>query len=95
MIKTRRMLVTGANGLLGKDILDRFREECEVLATDLKDCDVTSSRECRRVMRGFRPHVVIHCAAYTAVDRAEAEEGRAFEVNVAGTNNIARECREQ
>ena len=94
MKKTGRMLVTGANGLLGKEILDRFREEWEILATDIRDCDVTNSREFRKVMRGFQPNLVIHCAAYTAVDRAEAEEGSAFDVNVAGTKNVARECRE-
>lgn len=94
-MKTGRMLVTGFNGLLGKEILDRFREEWEILATDLKDCDVTNSREFRKVLRGFQPQLVIHCAAYTAVDRAEVEEGTAFDVNVAGTKNVARECREQ
>ena len=95
MIKTGRLLVTGANGLLGKEVFERFGGECEVLATDVADCDVTKSPECRRIMRGFRPKVVIHCAAYTAVDRAEAEEELALEVNVVGTKNIARECREQ
>jgi len=95
MMKTGRMLVTGSNGLLGKEILDRFREEWEILPTDLKECDVTNSREFRKVMRGFQPDLVVHCAAYTAVDRAEAEEGSAFDVNVAGTKNVARECREQ
>jgi len=89
------MLITGAHGLLGKEIHHRFEREYEVLATDEKDFDVTSSPECRRVVAGFQPQVVVHCAAYTAVDRAEAEEGRAFEVNVTGTKNIARECREQ
>jgi dTDP-4-dehydrorhamnose reductase len=87
------MLITGANGLLGRELFDLFRKEHEVRATDEKECDVTSPVECRRVLGEFRPHVVLHCAAYTAVDRAEAEEARALAVNRDGTRNVARECR--
>ncbi len=90
----RRILVTGANGLLGKEIFRVFHGEYEVLATDVKECDVTDPASCRRALRDCRPQTVVHCAAYTAVDRAESEENRAFEVNAKGTRNLARECRE-
>jgi dTDP-4-dehydrorhamnose reductase len=88
------MLITGANGLLGRELFDFFHKEHEVRATDERECDVTSPVECRRAVGGFRPHVVLHCAAYTAVDRAESEEARAIAVNCDGTRNVARECRE-
>lgn len=91
----RKILVTGANGLLGKEIQDVFRNGYEVIATDEKDCDVTNPADCRRIMQECRPETVVHCAAYTAVDKAEAEEARAFAVNAGGTGNMARECREQ
>lgn len=90
----KRMFVTGGEGLLGWEILDRFRGEYEVRAAGRRECDVTSGMECRRAILGFRPDVVVHCAAYTAVDRAESEEEAAFAVNAEGTRNVARLCRE-
>jgi dTDP-4-dehydrorhamnose reductase len=89
-----RMLVTGANGLLGREIADLFREEYELRATDVGECDVTIPGDCGRAIGGFRPRVVVHCAAYTAVDKAETDRDRAFAVNRDGTANVARKCRE-
>ncbi len=89
-----RMLVTGANGLLGKEIALYFADLCDVCPTDLAECDVTDTEECRRVIGGFRPGVVVHCAAYTAVDRAEREAETAFALNAGGTRNVALACRE-
>lgn len=88
------MLITGANGLLGREMVDLFDGEYEVRATDESECDVTSRGDCRRAIGDFRPGIVVHCAAYTAVDRAEAEELKAFDVNRGGTRNVARACRE-
>ncbi len=93
MERKRRMLVTGANGLLGREIADLFREEYDLRATDVSECDVTNPDDCGSAIGGFKPEVVVHCAAYTAVDRAESEEERAFAVNRGGTRNVARECR--
>jgi dTDP-4-dehydrorhamnose reductase len=88
-----RMLITGANGLLGREMFDAFHGEYEVRAAGRRECDVTSPTDCGTVIGGFRPDVVVHCAAYTAVDKAEIEEARATEVNRDGTRNVARECR--
>ncbi|MBI5420438.1 MAG: dTDP-4-dehydrorhamnose reductase [Deltaproteobacteria bacterium] len=90
----KRMLVTGAKGLLGREIFHSFCREYEVSAAGVRECDVTSPMECRRAILGFRPDVVVHCAAYTAVDKAESEEETAFSVNAFGTRNVARLCRE-
>jgi dTDP-4-dehydrorhamnose reductase len=89
-----RMLITGANGLLGKEITRYFSKGYKVLPTDLAECDVTSAKECMRVVGGFRPEVVVHCAAYTDVDRAEREKEAAFTLNADGTRNMALACRE-
>lgn len=89
----RRLLITGADGLLGSEIARVFSPTCEILATDRGDCDVTSREECMRVVGSFAPDVVVHCAAYTAVDRAETEEEAAFAINAAGTRNVALACR--
>jgi dTDP-4-dehydrorhamnose reductase len=90
-----RLLITGGLGLLGKEIEAAFRDRAEVRTTDLEEWDVTDPAACRREVDGFRPDVVIHCAAYTAVDRAESEAAFASLLNVEGTRNVARACRER
>jgi len=92
--RTGRMLITGANGLLGREISRFFSRGYEILRTDREECDVTRARECLRVIGEFSPDVVVHCAAYTAVDRAEGEEEAAFALNARGTRNVALACRE-
>ena len=92
--RTGRMLITGGNGLLGKDITRCFSGRYEVLSTDLKECDVTNPKECMRAIGKVSPDVVVHCAAYTAVDRAEREEEAAFTLNAGGTRNVALACRQ-
>ncbi len=89
-----RVLITGGRGLLGEEIGEAFRNRFEVRATDVEECDVTDPSACRREVGDFRPQVVIHCAAYTAVDRAESEPDRAHAINVEGTRNVALACRE-
>jgi len=90
-----RLLVTGGLGLLGKEIDAVFRGDAEVRTTDREEWDVTDPAACRREVDGFRPDVVVHCAAWTAVDRAESEAGAARLLNVEGTRNVARACRER
>jgi len=89
-----RILITGGLGLLGKEIEAVFHGGAEVVATDRKEWDVTDLAACRRSVDGFRPDVVVHCAAYTAVDRAESDAEAARHLNVEGTRNVARACRE-
>ena len=90
-----RLLITGGLGLLGKEIARVFDRSATIRATDREEWDVTDPDACRREVDGFHPDVVIHCAAYTAVDRAESEPSIANLVNVEGTRNVARACRER
>jgi dTDP-4-dehydrorhamnose reductase len=90
-----RLLITGGLGLLGKEIARVFEGSAGVRSTDREGWDVTDPAACRREVDGFRPDVVIHCAAWTAVDRAESEPERARILNVEGTRNVARACRER
>ncbi|MBE0569447.1 MAG: dTDP-4-dehydrorhamnose reductase [Deltaproteobacteria bacterium] len=89
-----RVLLTGGRGLLGKEIVKAFRPRFEVRETDLSELDVTCLSACREAVAGYRAEVVIHCAAYTAVDRAETEAAAAFAINEGGTRNVAVACRE-
>ncbi|GAB4235968.1 MAG: dTDP-4-dehydrorhamnose reductase [Deltaproteobacteria bacterium] len=89
-----RVLVTGGRGLLGKEIAHVFGGGAEVRSTDREEWDVTDPAACRREIDAFLPDVVIHCAAWTAVDRAESEPDAARLLNVEGTRNVAHACRE-
>ncbi len=90
-----KLFVTGGLGLLGKEILAVYRDLAEVRITDRDECDVTDPAACRREVEAFHPDVLIHCAAYTAVDRAESEPALARLLNADGTRNLARICRER
>jgi len=88
-----RLLITGGLGLLGREIARVFEASAGVRSTDREEWDVTDPAACRREVDGFRPDAVIHCAAWTAVDRAESEPEAARLLNVEGTRNVARACR--
>jgi dTDP-4-dehydrorhamnose reductase len=88
-----RWVVTGAGGMLGRDILallHREREQAHGLAR--ADLDVTDPTAVRDVFRRLRPEVVVNCAAWTAVDDAESHENRALAVNRNGPANLAVAC---
>lgn len=89
-----RVLVTGAHGLLGSEIVPAFSGAggYETFPTDLAHCDVTDATAVGRVFREVRPGIAIHCAAYTAVDRAEAEPDAAFRLNEGATRIVAEAC---
>lgn len=88
-----RILVTGASGQLGYDVcLELERRGIEHLGT--VSVDIRDREAVRSTIKAYGPDAVIHCAAYTAVDRAEEEPEKAFAVNVQGTRNIAEVCKE-
>ncbi len=83
-----RLVVTGAHGMLGHRVADEARARGhEVTATDLPDLDLTDGEAVGRELAGAQ---VIHCAAYTDVDGAEADEATAARVNGEAAANVAR-----
>lgn len=101
-----RVLVTGANGLLGRELvslLSRF-SEYDVLATGRSatthsegsygymPLDITVRRDVQRAVRDFEPTVVINCAAMTDVDRCETEREACWKVNVEAVETLAQQC---
>jgi dTDP-4-dehydrorhamnose reductase len=89
-----RVLVLGAAGQLGSDVVDVLSENSSlaVLGIDLPEIDITDPDSVGLVFGGFDPDFVINCAAYTAVDAAEANEELALRVNGLGPRLIAQEC---
>ena len=90
-----RVLVVGAAGQLGRDVVDVLARNSSlaVLGIDLPEIDITDPESVELVFGGFDPDFVINCAAYTAVDDAEANEELALLVNGLGPRLIANECR--
>ncbi len=90
-----RILVTGASGMLGQDVVTEFRQrDVTVAAYKREGLDITDRVGTLRVVEREKPQVVINCAAYTDVDGAEAEPQRALLVNGLGPKNLALACRE-
>ena len=86
-------LVTGAAGQLGSDVVDVLHAYGEEVAGyNRKDLDITDRVMVRATMRMVEPSIVVNCAAYTAVDDAEANEDRALEINAHGPAILAEEC---
>ncbi len=84
-----RVLVTGSNGQLGRDVVLLLENGGHfVLACDRDQMDITNQAQCNEVISSFHPEVVIHCAAYTAVDAAETDIDGAYKVNAVGTRNV-------
>ncbi|MHB8328920.1 MAG: dTDP-4-dehydrorhamnose reductase [Acidimicrobiales bacterium] len=108
-----RVLVTGAAGQLGRDIVDALtgsvpvagitgdlatgnlgrRASHDVIAADHARLDVSDRDGVLAAFEGLRPDVVIHAAAWTAVDACEADPDRAFAVNALGTRHVAEAAR--
>ena len=88
-----KVLVTGANGMLGQDLCP-ILEDCEfdVIETDIDTMDITDKKSVEKVLDDYEPDVVIHCAAYTNVDKAEDEENTARKIKTEGSANIAEIC---
>jgi dTDP-4-dehydrorhamnose reductase len=88
-----RWLVTGAGGMLGRDVVASLRAlDEDVTGLDRRELDVTRRAAVREVLRRLRPAVVVNCAAWTAVDAAESDEASALAVNGAGAGNVAAAC---
>ncbi len=90
-----RILVTGARGMLGTDLVCILEEnEHEVFATDVEELDITQLEGLQKTVRDIDPDVLINCAAYTDVDKAEEEPDKAFLINGVGAQNLALVCKD-
>jgi dTDP-4-dehydrorhamnose reductase len=86
-------LVTGAGGMLGRDLIALLRGRGEtVTGLTHGDLDVADAGAVRGALRHHRPDVVVNCAGWTAVDDAEAQEDAALEINGRGAAHLAAAC---
>ena len=85
-----KYLITGVKGQLGYDIVRELqkRNETDILAVDVDEMDITDRKKVFEVVKEYNPDVIFHCAAWTAVDKAEEEKDLCEKVNVLGTKNL-------
>jgi dTDP-4-dehydrorhamnose reductase len=93
-----RVLITGAAGQLGRDLVDEFAaggdgSAHDVLALDHAQLDVSDRDAVLQALGSIHPEVVVHTAAWTAVDACEADPDRAMAVNALGTRHVAEGAR--
>jgi dTDP-4-dehydrorhamnose reductase len=88
-----KVLVTGVSGQLGFDIFSQLKSKgIECVGTKPQDFDITNEDEVFEYINKISPTVVVHCAAYTAVDNAQDDEDLCRLINVNGSENIAKAC---
>ena len=88
-----KILLTGGSGILGQEIL---KLNSDIYAPTRNEMDITDQFLVAQAFKKYKPNLVIHCAAYTNVAKAETNEGyrEACIVNILGTKNIVEVCKE-
>jgi len=91
----KRVLITGANGQLGWELQRTAPPAVESIACDRQMLDICDLSSVSRLVEELQLDLIINCAAYTAVDRAEQESDAAYSINVQGASNLAQVANQQ
>ncbi len=89
--KAMRVVITGANGQLGGEICRQLG--ADAIGLDVDTLDLTKGPAVQGRLFGLKPDLVINCAAYTDVDRAESESEMCEAVNAGAVRSLVRACR--
>lgn len=89
-----KLVISGAGGQLGLALTRRLRGEHDLVALGRDAFDLADANACRRTLDTEKPDVLLNCAAYTAVDRAESEAKLAYSINADGPGHLAQSCRD-
>jgi dTDP-4-dehydrorhamnose reductase len=84
------ILIFGGTGLLGRELCRRLKGVADVVSPSSSVCDISDPALATATIRAVRPDIIVNAAAYTAVDRAEFDQDRAYRVNFHAVGNIAR-----
>ena len=86
-----KILITGANGQLGRELTKQYNEKgnVELILTDVDTLDITNVNDVYKMVNETRPDVIINCAAHTAVDKCEDDVDNAYKINAVGPKNLA------
>ncbi|WP_026884417.1 dTDP-4-dehydrorhamnose reductase [Clostridium akagii] len=85
-----KILITGANGQLGREIQKQYgKTDVELLLTDVTDLDITDVLAVNKYVSENKPDVIINCAAHTQVDKCESQLDLATKINTIGPKNLA------
>ena len=85
-----KILITGAKGMLAKEVIEKFQKENELILTDVEDLDITNEQAVIDYVANTKPDYIINCAAFTAVDKAEECQELAEKINGDGPTNLAK-----
>lgn len=85
-----KILITGGNGMLAKEVKEKFEKENEVIVTDVAELDITNEKVVYDFITNLKPEYIINCAAFTAVDKAEECYELADKINGDGPANLAK-----
>lgn len=87
-----KILITGSKSMLAKAVIDVFKDNNELILTDIDELDITNQKLVFDFVEKNKPDILINCAAYTAVDNAEKDLSLAKKINSDGPKNLAIAC---
>lgn len=85
----KKVLITGSSGQLGLELQEKLKDKYELVITTRTNLDISNAQQVMELIKLKKPHVIINCAAYTAVDLCEQQKDAAYESNAIGPKSLA------